>query len=83
MPINEISRFGVIALRWPEQVKVTEDTECIVITYKKFTDENICNIDRVKRELVVQGAFVDKRTYKGEITLMLTKVENPIKNKDL
>jgi hypothetical protein len=61
MPENEVSRYGVIRLTWSEQIEVAEDTECMVITYKKFTDDsNLCKFDREKGQLVIEGAFVDK-----------------------
>ena len=64
---------------------MAEDTECIVVTYKKFFDENndLCKFDREKGELVVEGAFVDKHSYRGMISVMLTKVRNPEDNKNI
>ena len=64
---------------------MAEDTECIVVTYKKFIDENnnMCKFDREKGELVVEGAFVDKQSYSGKISVTLTKVRNPEDNKNI
>lgn len=73
-----------MTLTYTDQVDLSDTTECIITTYKKFTDEeSVCELDRENRMVIIDRAFIDTLSYEDQISIQLTEVQNPIKNADL
>jgi hypothetical protein len=57
-PINAIPKTGSIQINWPQQVTVTSDFVCKIITNKIHEDSpTMCELNEGSRVLTVTNAF--------------------------
>lgn len=83
MPLNPISKEGIITLEWTDQVIFYEDEPtCKIETYQVFTTSNYCTINFDDKIITIKDVFKEDIHF-APISITLDMLRNPVTNIDL
>lgn len=83
MPLNPISKEGIITLEWTDQVIFYEDEPtCKIETYQVFTTSNYCTINFDDKIITIKDVFKEDIHF-APISITLDMLRNPVTNINL